>query len=287
MVRRPWIFGILFFIHLTLSIDGICQATDTTDVKIKWNHKLTLGINLNQIAYSHWEKGGDNSIAWNVRLDGESRRHGVEWEWLFTNIMAFGQMKQQNTDTRTIVDKLDLDGAVIWKLGSAVNPYFGMGLLTQFSKGYDYARTPPVAKSHFWDPGYLTQSAGARIRIKDIFNSHLGIGFKETMTDNYRQYSDNPDTEKIEEFRFETGIESKTKLNANISQSLNIRIKLEMFSSFENIRIIDLRWDSLFTAKITKFVVATLNVQLNYDKDVIDKIQIKELFGLGFSYNVF
>ena len=35
------------------------------------------------------------------------------------------------------------------------------------------------------------------------------------------------------------------------------------------------------------FVAATLNVQLNYDKDVVDKIQIKELFGLGFSYNVF
>lgn len=274
-----------FFIGFGLAQQGFSKEKKETEKKVQWQKKLIGAINLMQMSYSNWAQGGENSVAWSIRIDGEAKRNGGKWEWLFTNCMTFGQNKQEKLQARTTVDKIDMDGAITWKLGSRVNPYFGVGVLTQFSKGYDYKKTPAMPKSNFWDPAYLTQSAGARVRIKDVFNSQLGIGLKETMTDQYTRYSDNPNTEEVERFRFETGIESKSNLNVNLMQNLQVRSKLELFSSFEHFDVVDIRWDSIFTAKLNKYIVVTLNIQINYDKDVIDKIQIKEMAGIGFSYN--
>ena len=93
-----------FSVGLILFREGLSQTTDTTTAKILWKNKLTLGINLTQISYSNWAKGGQNSIAWNIRLDGEASRNGLEWEWLFTSIIIFGQSKQY----KDVIDKLQI-----------------------------------------------------------------------------------------------------------------------------------------------------------------------------------
>ncbi|HHS13866.1 MAG TPA: DUF3078 domain-containing protein [bacterium] len=180
--------------------DSTAQTQDEKKEAIPWKKKLVTSIGLNQNAYSNWAQGGQNALAWTLRMEGEAVKNGVNWDWSLSGIVVFGQTKQEKEKTRTNTDKIDLDGSLIWKMGPHVNPYFGLSLLTQFARGYDYSKDPPLAKSAFWDPAILTQSLGARIKIRDIFNSQLGIGLKETMTRRYRQYSDNPDTEKKRKF---------------------------------------------------------------------------------------
>lgn len=294
MNRRLHPLAILFC-ALCFPIAGIGQSeTDSTEQKtvekkeaIRWKKKLVTGVTLNQNAYSNWAQGGQNSLSWTLRMEGEAVKNGENWGWNFSGIVVFGQTKQEKESTRTNTDKIDLDGSLIWKMGPHVNPYFGLSLLTQFARGFDYSKEPPEAKSAFWDPAILTQSLGARIKIEDVFNSQLGIGLKETMTRRYRQYSDHPDTEKKERLKFQTGIESKSNLNAKLTPNLQCRSKLELFSTFETLKKIDVRWDTLFTCHINKHVVVTLNVQVNYLKDVIDKIQLKEVLGIGISHNIF
>jgi len=255
--------------------------------KDKWRKKFNTSVSLTQSAYSNWEKGGENSIAWTIRIDGEVGKACHNLEWLFTSLMIFGQVKAEKENPKTTIDKIDIDGTISWKLGPYVNPYLGAGVLTQFTTGYDYKASPPNPKSKFWDPAYLTQSLGARVKVKNIMNSELGVGLKQTFTNKYNKYADNPQTDVIEKYKFETGITSKTRLNAKFVERLKMLLKLELFSSFENIDVVDMRWDTLISAAVNKYIVVTLNVQVNYDKDVLDKAQIKEIAGLGITYNFF
>ena len=262
----------------------VTTVKDSLKAEPVWKAKLAGSANLTQTGYSNWAKGGENTIAWSVRLDGDATRTGKKWSWHFTNITLFGQTKQEDEPIRNTLDKVDADATVSCKTNKYVNPFFSVGLLTQLAKGYDYKKTPAELKSDFWDPAYLTLSAGAKIQIKKIMNSQLGMGFKETMTREFTQYSDNPKTEKKENYKFETGITSKTHVNAKLSSVFSIRTKLELFSSFEALDIVDMNWDTLITAKLNKYIIITLNVLLNYDKDVLDKLQFKEITAVGLSY---
>jgi len=281
------ILACLVAVLLSLNLFAEDDKKQESKKKDDWKKKFNTGVSLTQSSYSNWAKGGENSIAWTIRLDGEIGKTCKNLEWDFTSLLTFGQVKAEKETPRTTIDKIDLDGSLSWKFGPYINPYFGAGILTQFSTGYDYKVSPPAPKSKFWDPAYISQSMGAKVKIKNILDHQLGIGLKQTYTSEFNKYTDNPETNEIEKYKFETGIQSTTKINAKFAERIKVLSKMEMFSSFENIDVIDLRWDTLVTASLTKYIVLTLNVQVNYDKDVIDKTQIKELAGLGISYNLF
>lgn len=263
----------------------IVKMTEKLDKKLDAKHKqkVTGTLNVSQNAYNNWEQGGQNAIAWNVRLEWDVARNGGPLGLIYSGDLHFGQTRQEGEDARNSIDKIELDGLLTWKLGKIINPYFGMGLLTQFGRGYDYKKTPFEAKSDFWDPAYLTQSLGMRMKLK-LFNSQFGIGLKETFTSTYRQYSDDPFTRKVEAFRMETGLQSKTRLDATIVKGLGVKSTLELFSTFQHIETVDMRWDTRITAKVAKHIIITLNILINYDKDVLDKFQVKESTEIGFQY---
>jgi len=252
-----------------------------------WKKKLTGTITMSQTSFTNWAKGGQNSITWNMRLTGDAAKStSGRWGYKFSSVMVWGQTKQENEPVRNTMDKIDLDASFSFRINKYINPEIGLGILTQFSKGYDYKKNPPVPKSKFFDPAFVTQSLGGTVKIHSFFSSRLGIGLKQTITDEFTQYSNNPKTAKVEKIKFESGIDSHTQvLNAKILGTLIIRSKLHLFSSFEHLDVIDMDWDTLLTAKVNSHVIITLNLLLKYDRDNIDKLQVKETTALGLSYN--
>ena len=257
---------------------------DSSKKAVAWVKKLSGSINLTQTGYSNWAKGGENTIAWSTRVDGDAKRYGPKWSWQFTGILLFGQTKQEGESIRNTLDKIDIDGTISCKTNRYVNPYMSVGVLSQFAKGYDFSKDPPELKSNFWDPAYLTQSLGARVQFK-VVNSNLGLGFKQTIARRFTQYSDDPETEKVEKLKLETGLTSKTQVDAKFNTVLTLKSKLELFSAFDDLDAVDLNLDMLLTAKLNKYVVVSLNLLLNYDKDVLRKLQFKEITSVGLSYS--
>jgi len=45
-----------------------------------------------------------------------------------------------------------------------------------------------------------------------------------------------------------------------------------------------MNWNTKLTANIIKFIVISLNVYMFYDKDVFNKIQVREVAGIGLKY---
>lgn len=254
--------------------------------KNPWQKKVNAYINVSQYSYSNWSKGGENALAWSTRLETDVAYRGKLWGWECTSLIEFGQVKLGNQKTRNSKDMINADAALLFNTHSRITYYLGASVLTQFTKGFNYEQSPPEAQSDFWDPAYLTQSLGMEFKVGDVLNSKVGAGFKQTFTKTFTRYVDNPKTSKIETYKFESGIESKTKFDMQVLKNLHIRSLLGLFSSYEHPQEVDINWDSLFISKIGSFFTFSFNVQLLYDKNVTDKVQLKEELGVGVMLNI-
>ena len=256
-------------------------ANEQTKVK----KRFVSSLNVSQVQYEDWAAGGENALSYVVTLDGRVERNNSHCNWDISGKFVFGQTKQQGTEIRNSVDRIESDVAMTYKLSNGINPFVGMGLDTQFTTGYDYRQKPKLAKSDFADPLYLNQSVGASYKYGSKFSTRLGFAFKETITQNHRIYSDNPKTPDIKEWKkVKTGIQSQTRLSCKIGQNLSFESKLRCFSTFEHIDVVDVKWDHSWTAKVAKYVSVNLNILVIYDKDVTLQTQIKESLAIGLTY---
>ncbi len=101
-------------------------------------------------------------------------------------------------------------------------------LRTQFAKGYIYpSPDTSVQVSAFFDPAYLTQSAGVGYQpIKEI-NTRLGVGLREVVTNNFsKYYTDDPKTVKIEKSAIYGGMESITEVEWSFEENILLTSKL-------------------------------------------------------------
>jgi hypothetical protein len=276
----------VIFLVLILMTTNLFAQADSADFG-KWIPKGVAGVNVSQIAFSNWTQGGENSITWtsygNFGLSFETMN------WNFTNELklAFGRSKLGDQEFRTNNNEFFLETVLAYKYGWAVDPYVSNSIRTVLAKGYDYEQDPKVEISKFFDPGYITQSVGFTYEKLKNIKTRLGIGFQETITDEHPRYSDDPETSKIENFKFETGIESVTEANVSLQDNLLYTSKLRLFGRFEDLNVWDVRWDNTITAKINNYVNVNLNVLLIYDKTQSVKTQLKEALQLGITYTLF
>jgi len=111
------------------------------------------------------------------------------------------------------------------------------------------------------------------------------VGFQETVTNEFRHYTDPDNLEDT--FKFETGIESVSNLNLTLDDNLLFTSELRLFGTFNALDVWDVRWDNILTAQVTKLVNVNLNVLLVYDVDQIAKTQLKEALQIGITYAIF
>jgi hypothetical protein len=168
-----------------------------------------------------------------------------------------------------------------------VNPYVAATGLTQLTKGYTYSEAGKTAVSNLLDPGYFTQSFGFGYQKGSVFKSRIGASAKETITSDFpAPYADDPETAKIEKTKVEFGAESVTDLQVKLHENISLTSKLGLFSALSGFDEIDVDWDNLVTAKVTKYINVNFNFKLFYDKDLSSKRQIKQTLAIGLSYTL-
>ena len=252
-------------------------------------YQVISGLNVTQNTYDNWAAGGEDALAYTLTLNSKIEKNQPKYLWTVTGDFAFGQTKQGDDPIRNAVDKISVEGLYTHKLGTYVNPYVGLGFDTQFAKGYDYTVDPKAARSNFLDPIYIMGGVGAGFFLKPNLKTRLGFAFKETRADKFAEfYSDDPDTpDEIETSRFETGIESVTDYNVKLGENLLYETRLGLFSAFEHIDIVDIKWNNTWTAQVAKYVSVNLNILVYYDEDILKKAQIKETLAIGLTYTFF
>jgi hypothetical protein len=263
--------------------------TSPADTVYGWKNSLVAGLTLTQVAYRDWVQGGDNALSWTFSADGQSTMDQPVTKWSSSYRFALGQARLGSQGLRKTDDRIELESVLLYKAGILVDPYAGASLKTQFAKGYMYdAAGNGTEVSQFFDPAYLTQSAGVAYQPIKEAKTRLGLGLREIITNKFNQYADDPATkEEVEKTLVEGGLESVTSLDWPIDESLLLTSQLEVFAAFKKFDKPVVRNITSLTAKVSKYVVAIFTVQMIKEPQVSSKAQFKETIALGLSYTIF
>ena len=249
-----------------------------------WKHSLVAGLTLTQVAYTDWAQGGANALAYTLSADGKSVNDQEKSNWTNTYKFAFGQVRLGGQGLRKADDLIDIATVYTYKLGTFINPYASATIKTQFANGYIYPSADnKVRVSAFFDPGYLTQSAGVGYQPIPEIKTRLGFALREIVTNKFNQYSTVPGKKTS----VDGGMESVTEVEWKLEDNILFTTKLEMFDPFKHFDEIVIRDNTSITAKVNKYIIAMLNVQFINEKRVTPRTQVKETIALGLSYTLF
>jgi hypothetical protein len=265
------------------------KATTDTAQHFGWAHSVVAGLTLTQVAFKDWAPGGENALAYALGLAGESADNERMTSWSNVYKLAYGQTKLGDQGIRKTNDEIYFESMFIEKLWLQVNPYVAAMLRTQFAPGFNYdidGKGTDVQVSKFFDPAYLTESAGAAYKPVPEISTRLGIGLREVVTNTYTQYADDPATLEVEKVRVQGGMESVTDVNWNFAENMKFTANLALFAPFKTMDQIIVRSDNTVSAKVNSYISVSFNVQLINDRTVSARTQIKQILALGFSYQL-
>jgi len=292
--------NLLIILFLAIHVQG----QDSPEADTAWKFSGTTSLNLSQLSLNNWAAGGDNSLSGNalIKLSANYAKDRTSWE--NTLVLGFGLIKQGDDPTRKSDDQIDMAS----KLGlKASDKWFYTGLLgfkTQFAQGYDNPGDANRMKiSNFMAPGYLNFSLGMDYKPSEVFSLFLSpLSSKFTFVlDDELSAAGSFGLDPGQKTRAEVGAYIKMAFKKEILKNVTLDTKIDLFSNYlENPQYVDVNWDLLLTFTINEYLSASLLTQLIYDyvikfgRDTTgdgvpdtfgDRVQFKELFGLGLTYS--
>ncbi len=282
-------------------------AQTETPVDTSWKKGGMGSVNFNQVAFSNWAAGGENSVsgAAFLTLFANYAKNRLAWDNQLD--LAYGLLKSGTAKVVKSEDKIDLNSKVGYKVSDVSKFYytFLFNFKSQFANGYDYKndtlREHPI--SRFLAPAYLLYSIGVDYKPNDNFSLYLSPLTGRTIIVN------DDDLSQAGAFGVDPGKKSLTQLGAylratykkDVFTNVNFQTKLELFSNYlKNPQNIAVNHEILIAMKINKFLSANIGTQMIYD-DIVPvtviketsgvketktgpRLQFKEVFGIGLSY---
>ncbi|MBN2355115.1 DUF3078 domain-containing protein [candidate division KSB1 bacterium] len=276
---------VILFVFIASAVAIEAPKISKDSLKIGWNHDGLSRLNLTQTAFDNWAQGGENNFSWRVDVNIKCIYEKENVNLANAAGLSFGKIKVSSQESRKTVDEIRFQSVFTRKISKYLNPYIAVIAETQLAKGYDYSKPAKEPISDIIDPAYFTQSMGIGYAPKPVFKTRFGAALKETITDKYNKYADDPKTARIEKNKFEVGVESVTNVQKKVNSLVSTSSEMRLFSDLKGYRKVDVRWDNLLTMQIAKFINVNFNFKVYYDRDVDVKRQITQSLAIGLSYD--
>ena len=251
-----------------------------------WKKSGVFILNLNQGALSNWVAGGEQNVFgingilnYNVNYKGDRNI----WDNYFDIALGF-QNATSFKKFRKIDDRIDITS----KYGRMISKKWYYGLLFNFNSqalpGYDYSTDPPSKISSFLAPGKILLSPGFDFRPNDKFSVFMSPATVRWVLKN------DEDFYNIAKFGVDSAKKVNTEIGAFVTAKYKVAItkwatytgRLDLFSNYRrDPQNIDVLMNNLLTMNFTKNFATNLSVDLLYDHDVLQKLQLKEILGIG------
>ena len=283
-------FRNMFVLLLTMMLfAGIVSASEDS-LKHGWNTGLIFDLTTTQANYSDsWVGGEAGSFNWVSNLNGSAERQlSPKFNYKSTLKLSFGQTHSQDQETKSwskpakSTDLIDWENVGRFTMGGFVDPYVAFRVESQFLDASD----PDT--NRYLNPMKLTESAGIAKMLykkdeKNTVLSRLGFALKQNMNKAFDKNTN------------DGGLESVTDVNMVLSEKMKYTGKLSLYKAFffsakddfanteyaDDWKAIDVNWENIINATITKIVSVNFYTQLLYDKQITKKARIKETLGLG------
>lgn len=259
-----------------------------------WKTKTSVGINVNQAAFSdNWKGGGVNSFALGGLINYKAEYSKESYSYVSEVILQYGKIKNKSQLQKKTTDRIYWDNKAAIQLSK--NWYFfgSVNFESQFDRGFAYskdAKGNEIEKllSKFMSPGYLTESIGFEYKPSKFFSTRIGTGTaRQTFVLDTALYRTNPNNFGVikgKNFRNELAFQIVTSYEKEIFTNVMLKTRYNMFIPYDNFGHIDHRFDINMTAKINRFMNVSVTGVGLYDRDTDSKIQGSQTLALGLTF---
>ncbi|UCG62938.1 MAG: hypothetical protein JSV52_06560 [Candidatus Zixiibacteriota bacterium] len=295
-----------FVLTLLLLVASGASAAEEDSTFVGWRKSLTADITVTQTGYSDsWTGDEVSSFNWVSNLNGTAEKQLAPWfDFKSTLKISFGQTITQDTtsdggrewgDWRKSTDLIDWENVGLFTLHQFVDPYVAFRLETRFYDGSN------ADKKLWFSPLRLTESAGIARKFytkeDDFVLSRLGLAVRETFISSIAD----PVTLKTTDTTLtDGGLESVTDVSLTLHQNILYTAKLTLYRAFffsrsdevkgteyeDFWKAVDVAWENILAAQVTKFVTVNLYTQILYDKEISRKGRFKETVAIGLAFKL-
>ncbi len=273
---------------------------DPADTAAKtWKLGGLFNVNINQGTLTNWSAGGDQfSFSLNAFLNVFAFYKKNKSSWDNTLDLGYGIVNTTSLGSRKASDRIDL----LSKYGYAISPKWNVAALfnlrTQFANGYAYSKTAAGADtaviiSKTFAPAFVLLSLGFDYKPNENFSLFLS-----PLTERWVIVTDDSIAPL---FGVVPGRNSKNELGAFVSANYTKKLganfvyksKLDLFSNYkQRPQNIDIFWTNALSAKLTKFINFSFQLDMIYDDDTKNVNPAKgpapqwlQLMGIGLAWN--
>ena len=285
------LFSLLFAFSITtnLSAQDVINFPDELE---GWNYDWVAGLSGSQASYSNWSQGGVNNIAvtGNSEITALFRESRFSYGFLINT--RYGKTSIQDEGTRKIADRLSLKNRFLYDLGEDDSDFkiFGnINFRTQFDKGFNYGGGPDgtdLLISDFMAPAYFSQNAGLAYIPTENFIFETGLGLEQVFVRD-RDLSETYGLDAGDRWRSEAGLTLSSSYSVRVGTNLNLKTSVDTFTAFgKALSSTNVYFSNRLVGRINNFVNATLNLELVYDDDFSNELQVAQVLSLGVSFTL-
>ena len=259
----------------------------------------TTNFTFNQAYFENWISGGESSLSGLLGIDynlNYSNRKGLVWD---TNLMVSvgTTYLSSNSFFRKADDRYEMNSMI----GSQINQYLNysayLNFKTQLLPGYRYFQENGEDKkekiSRIFSPivvqiglgWYYKKSDDSWVNISPLASRGIFVG--KAYTKNLAPGQKYFGVEKGNTSNISIGASLTGLYKTEIMDNIIIANRFNFYVNYlEKIQNIDFEWNAQFVMRVNQKISSNLVFHIQYDDDLVNKLQIRELFGLGLSVDL-
>jgi hypothetical protein len=317
-----FILALFVFPQTLLATDSDTTTNNpSVDTTNSWSFKSLSLLTVNQIAFVNWAAGGESSLSGKAAADYEVKYEKNKFTFNQQGNFAFGMVGYIDKHIEKTDDRIELllafshQTSKNWSLTALTT------LKTQFADGYKYPNDSTLI-STFFAPAYLTVSLGFNYKPNKEFQFFMSpLSGKMTFVKNAELANKGAygvkkaviDTagkiiEPGRQFLGEVGLNVLTTYKAEIMDNVKLNTAVTLHNNYLDLDVhnrwnIDVDVDTRLIFSVNKLFSTIFYMHVKYDHNALTpnyqiiegdkvevsaspKLQIKESFGLGVSYQI-
>jgi hypothetical protein len=256
-------------------------------------------FNFNQAYFENWVSGGENSMTgllsvnYNINYLGEKG-----WVWDNNLMLSIGTTYLSgNAFFRKADDRIEINSVLSKKVNTYWNYSAYFNFKTQMLPGYRYFKNDGEDQkekiSRILSPTIIQLGLGWYYKEGDLawFNvaplAARGIFVSKDYTQNLSPGQKYFGVERGATSVVSMGASLSGLIQSNLMENITMDNKFNVYINYLiNIKNIDFEWNANIRLKVNDKISSNLILHLQYDDDLISRLQIRELFGLGLSIHI-
>ena len=248
----------------------------------------------NQSAFSEWASGGQNSISLSFHTDYDISFKKNGWNWDTKFLGDFGLTKISGAKfLRKTNDRIDLQSLLGKSFSKEWSYSTVFGVKTQFARGYTFGKKSEgeetrSLRTQFFSPVYIQLGIGFYWKkSKNLWVNMAPFAQRITLvsrkfTADLQEGQEYFGVRKGDNHRFELGASVNAFYEFSPLENITLEQRLGLYSDYlDKAENVDLDYQLSVEMRVNERISTNLIIQLVYDDNAVQNLQVRQVFGIG------